>query len=171
MTTNIDYSTLSPSRLEDWAAALGNLLIDASECLRSGEQGCRQSSMSDLTGFIEWNQYQSLDKIAADTIQDLIGASVNDALNAIGERSAALQRLTKDIRAVSSGARKDAASIRMEKVSKVLDASTNAIRSFQELREALKNDANAKDLVKKLEDLVKKTQALRDELEREPGNT
>jgi len=171
MSTEIDYSTLDPSRIEDWAASLGKLLIAAGECLRSGNETCRQTSMSDLRQFIEWNPFQSLDKIAADTVQDLIGASVEVALGSLGERSATLQRLTKDIKAVSAGARKDAASIRMEAVSKVLDASTDTIRALGDLREAVKNDASAKDLIKKLEDLVKKTQALRDELERTPSET
>src|SRR3989344_1733679 len=107
MSTEIDYSTLDPSRIEDWAASLGKLLIAAGECLRSGNETCRQTSMSDLRQFIEWNPFQSLDKIAADTVQDLIGASVEVALGSLGERSATLQRLTKDIKAVSAGARKD----------------------------------------------------------------
>jgi len=166
MTTTIDFSTLDPTKIDDWGTALGTLLTDAAECLRSGKDGCRSECIENLRQFIQLNAFQTLDDLAADTVRDLIGASVDAALTAIGQRTATLQRLTKDIQKVSAGALKDASSIRLEAVTRVLDATTNSIRALNDLRDAVKDDAKAADLVSKLEDFVKKTQELRNELER-----
>lgn len=166
MTTTIDFSALDPLKIEEWAGALGALLTDAAECLRTGADGRRGECMESLRRFIRFNQFQTLDDLAAETVSDLIGASVDTALNAIGQRTAALQRLTKDIQRVSDGAKKDAASIRLDAVTRALDATTASIRALNDLRDAVKDDAAAANLVKKLEDFVKKTQALRNELER-----
>lgn len=166
MTTHIDLSALDPLKIEDWAGALGTLLTDAAECLRTGADECRGECMDNLQRFIRFNQFQTLDDLAAETVSDLIGASVDAALNAIGQRTAALQRLTKDIQRVSDGAKKDAASIRLEAVTRVLDATTASIRALNDLKDAVRDDAAAAELVKKLEDFVKKTQALRNDLER-----
>lgn len=166
MTTNIDFSQLNPAKIEDWGSVLGTLLNDAAECLRSGSDGCRGVCMENLRQFIQLNAFQTLDDLATDTVRDLIGASVDAALSAIGQRTATLQRLTKDIQRVSAGAIKDASSIRLEAVTRVLDATTSSIRALNDLRDAVKGDAAAGDLVKKLEDFVKKTQLLRNELER-----
>lgn len=166
MKTQIDFLALDPLKIEDWAGALGSLLGDAASCLRTGAEGCRGECMQSLREFIRFNQFQTLDNLAADTVSDLIGASVDAALGSIGQRTTTLQRLTKDIQRVSDGAKKDAASIRLEAVTRVLDATTASIRALNELRDAVKDDAAATDLVKKLEDFVKKTQALRNELER-----
>jgi hypothetical protein len=166
MTTSIDFAQLDPSKIDEWAGALGALLTDAAECLRTGTNGCRGKCMESLHRFIRFNQFQTLDDLAAETVSDLIGASVDAALSAIGQRTASLNRLTKDIQRVSEGAKKDAASIRLEALTRVLDATTASIRALNDLRDAVRDDAAAADLVKKLEDLVKKTQTLRNELER-----
>lgn len=166
MTKNIGFSELDPSKIDQWAEALGTLLTDAAECLRTGTDGCRGECMDNLRKFIRFNQFQTLDDLAADTVSDLIGASVDAALNSIGQRTTSLHRLTKDIQRVSDGANKDAASIRLESVTRVLDATTASIRALNELRDAVSDDAAAANLVKKLEELVKKTQTLRNELER-----
>ena len=166
MTTSNDFSELDPSKIDEWAGALGALLTDAAECLRTGTDGCRGGCMESLRRFIRFNQFQTLDDLAAETVSDLIGASVDAALSAIGQRTASLHRLTKDIQRVSEGAKKDATSIRLEALTRVLDATTASIRALNELKDAVRDDAAAADLVKKLEDLVKKTQTLRNELER-----
>lgn len=167
MTTKTDLTRLDPARLDEWAAALGILLANAAECLRSGADGCRATCMEDLGEFIQFNAFQTLDDLAADTVRDLIGASIDAALASIGQRTATLQRLTKDIQKVAAGAKKDAASIRLDAVKRVLDASTDSIRALTELRDAVKADAGAQTLVRKLDDFIKKTQALRNELERD----
>lgn len=166
MTTSIEFSELDPSKIDKWAEVLGALLTDAAECLRTGTDGCRGECMKSLRRFIRFNQFQTLDDLAAETVSDLIGASVDAALNAIGQRTSSLHRLTKDIQRVSEGAKKDAASIRLEALTRVLDATTASIRALNDLRDAVRGDAAAADLVNKLEDLVKKTQTLRNELER-----
>lgn len=166
MTSHIDFLNLDPLKIDDWAAALGTLLGDAATCLRTGSDACRGECMDDLRRFIRFNQFQTLDDLAADTVSDLIGASVDAALASIGQRTASLQRLTKDIQRVSDSAKKDAASIRLEALTRVLDATTASIRALNDLRNTVKEDAAAADLVKKLEDFVKKTQALRNDLER-----
>jgi hypothetical protein len=166
MTTSIDFSELDPSKIDQWAEALGTLLTDAAECLRTGTGGCRAECMENLRKFIQFNPFQTLDDMAAATVSDLIGASVDAALNSIGQRTASLHRLTKDIQRVSDGANKDAASIRLEALTRALDATTASIRALNDLRDAVRNDAAAADLIAKLEDLVEKTQALRNELER-----
>jgi hypothetical protein len=168
MTTNIDFSTLNPSRIEEWMPPLGDLLLEADSCLHDGDRVRRLAVMQALNEFMDFSPFQSLDKIAHDTVQDLMGASLEDALKSIASRTAHLQRLTADIKNVSSEAQKDAASLRLEAVTKVLDATTGTIRALTELRDAVKNDAKAGDLVKKVVDLINKTQTLRNELERTP---
>jgi hypothetical protein len=168
MTTQIDYSSLDPTKIEQWAAPLGALLQDSSTALRDGDTASRTAVVRALNEFMDRNTFQTLDQIASDAVQSILGASIDEALKSIGERSTDLQKLTKDFRKISGEARADAASIRMEAVTRVLDASTNAIRALGELRDAVKDDASARELVKKLEDLVNKTQAVRNELEKSP---
>ncbi len=161
-----NFSEIDPARIEDWAVALGKLLTDASECLRNNDSVLRSECLQNLQAFIRINAFQTLDDVAADTVRDLLGASIDAALASIAQRTTTLQRLTKDIQKISAGARKDASSIRLEAVTRVLDASTESIRALNDLRDTLKGEANATELIGKIEDFVKKTQALRNELER-----
>ena len=165
MITQIEYEDLNPSRIEDWSAPLGTLLNEATKCLQSGEEGCRDRCIDALKKFVEWSPFGSLDNVALDAVHDIVARSVNEALAEIAKRTANLQRLSKDLRLVAEGAQQDASAIRLEAVTKVIEATTKSIEALSNLDKAIKDDAGAAELTKRVRDLVKKIQALRDELE------
>lgn len=165
MNNAIKYEDLNPSRIEDWSVALGTILQEVAECLRSGGNACRSECLTALKEFVEWSPFGSLDKAALDTVNDIVARSVDEALDAIASRTADLQRLDKDLRAVATGAQHNASAIRLEAVTKVIEASTRSIEALNSLEKSIKDDAGAGELAKKLRDLAKKIQALRNELE------
>lgn len=165
MKNPIKYEDLNPSRIEEWSVALGTILQGVIECLRSGEGSCRSEYLSDLKEFVEWSPFGSLDKVALDTVNDVVAKSIDEALDAIAGRTADLQRLDKDLRAVAAGTQQDATAIRLEAVTKVIEASTKSIEALSSLEKSVKDDASAGELAKKVRELIKKIQALRNELE------
>jgi len=161
MSQTVDYSALDPSRIEVWAEALGTLLDSAAVNLNSGGAGIQ----GELKNFITWNPFTSLDKLAIDTARDIASGNISAALSSIADRTAELQRLTKDLRSVAAGAAKSAADIRLEAVTRVIDATTRSVEALRDLEKAIETDLKSDDLLKKLRSLIKATQTLRNEVE------
>ena len=161
MSHPIDYSTLDAGRIEVWAEALGTLLERTAVDLKSGGTGIEE----EFKTFMRWNPFVSLDKLALDTVRDLVSQSVSAALSSIAARTAELQRLTKDLRAVAAGAAKSAAEIRLEAVTRVIDATTRSIEALRDLEKALQSEVHSEELLKKVRSLLKASQALRNEVE------
>lgn len=161
MSHPIDYSTLDAGRIEVWAEALGTLLERTAAELKSGATGIEE----EFKTFIRWNPFASLDKLALDTVRDIVSQSVSTALSSIAGRTAELQRLTKDLRAVAAGAAKSAADIRLEAVTRVIDATTRSVEALRDLEKSLETEVNSEELLKKVRGLLKATQALRNEVE------
>lgn len=161
MSQTVDYSALDPGRIEVWAEVLGALLDSAAVNLNSGGAGIQ----GELKTFITWNPFASLDKLAIDTARDIAAGNISAALSSIAGRTAELQRLTKDLRSVAAGAAKSAADIRLEAVTRVIDATTRSVEALRDLEKAIETDMKSDDLLKKLRSLIKATQTLRNEVE------
>ena len=161
MSLNVDYSALDPLRIESWADVLGRLLESAAANLRSGDAGLQD----EFRTFIRWNPFASLDKLAVDTMQDIVSENISAALLSIAGRTAELQRLTKDLRTVAAGAVKSAADIRLEAVTRVIDATTRSVEALRDLEKSLGTDSSSEELLKKVRSLIRATQLLRNEVE------
>jgi hypothetical protein len=166
MTGKFDFSDLSPTDMPSWAAALGDMLLDARQALRDKDHAAMDIVSDELTEFTRFNAFESLDRIAFETISDLATMGIDDALSSIGARTIRLKALTGDINKVSQDAVKSAASIKMETVTTVLGATEDAIKSLRKFKDAAKSDANLKDVVASLDDFRKKATQLRDELKK-----
>ena len=166
MTANIDYAALGSSDLPAWAAALGELLIDARNALRASNHVAMDQASDALLEFMSRNAFESLDKLAFESIDDLAGKGLEEALSSIGARTVRLRALTGDLGKVSAKASKAAASIRMETVVSVLGAAEETIKSIRALKDTVRDDPNLKDVIPALDDLRTKAGKLREELKR-----
>jgi hypothetical protein len=111
------------------------------------------------------DEIQALDEIAKKAAIGLLEQNIDERLKSIAARDAELAQLAKQFEGAASDAEGAAASIRLERARKALDALTDGIVKMKELRGALKSVAD-KDLVKALEKAMAAAQAARSLIER-----
>ena len=98
----------------------------------------------------------SLDDIAGKAASALLQMNINDRLRDIATCNVALAKATKQFTAAAEKADETARSLRLERVSKELDALNEAVASIQQLRGDFENglDASLLSSLKKAEDAV-----------------
>ncbi|WP_223652717.1 hypothetical protein [Hymenobacter psoromatis] len=152
----IDWNNLI--LLEDWAAALQQILAAAEAAVQS-PTGQRQEIAELLRTFIKKSPIDAgpLDNIATGAIVDLNISIIGDALRAIRARESALKQQITLITGVTTQARNDAKNLRLDKVNQALAEARMALKALQAANHAL--DTPDTKLAKKIDTLVA---ALRD---------
>jgi hypothetical protein len=106
----------------------------------------------------------ALDQIATNTANALLRTTIEERLASIAERQADLIHLTKKMQVSTEAARESAASIRFERITKVVGVLTDAVRELQNLKTVLEDGSDAQ-LVASIERLVTAIQRVRGEVE------
>jgi hypothetical protein len=155
---------------EQWSAKLGELLDAAREAARNPDIETRFTASRRLTGFIEhsWPNDQAigaLDKLAAQTAQNLMLETLDERLREISGRTAEWLLITKQMRDQTESVGQRAAEIRLEKAHRVAQSLTESVHLLQDLRGSLgdmddpefaKNVAKAVDTLQKLRAMIEK---------------
>ena len=148
---------------QQWSAKLGELLDVAKDAARNPDIEARFAISRRLTGFIEysWPNDQAigaLDKLAAQTAQDLMLDTIDARLREISGRTAEWRLISKQIRDQSESAGQRAAEIRLEKAHRVAQSLTESVHLLQGLRGSLGDSddpAFARNVAKAVETLQK----------------
>ena len=168
--------------LAGWRAKLEELLGAAREAAQQDDFDTRLEVADRLTQFIVCNppevpddpetaEYTEMDRLAKEAHDGLLLASIQERVAAIMSRTAEFAALRKQIEAQANANAQAAASIRLEKARKVVDATTNAVAAMMDLKkqvESAAKDGQASDftaLGKQLEKAIESIQALRHEVE------
>lgn len=124
--------------LQDWAAALQQLLAAAESAVQS-PTGQRQQVAELLRTFIKKSPIDAgaLDNIATGAIIDLNISVISDALQAIQAREEALRQQIALLTGVTAQARNDAKSLRLDQVNKVVADAKRALEVLQAANRAL----------------------------------
>jgi hypothetical protein len=153
-----------------WNSKLNDLLHDAMEAAQQEALPPRLAIVNRLTTFMEQSRPNTpdilaLDQIATDTANALLRTTIEERLASIAERQADLIQFTKKLQTSTEAARESAASIRFERITKVVNVLTTAVGELQNLKTVLDDGSNAQ-LVASIERLVTAIQRVRAEVER-----
>ena len=164
--TTIDWSSLQT--FADWAKALDDLLTHASSAVAASDTSQKVEAQKSLKTFIDKSpnpMADRLDAIAKQAINDIFADTLEKSMAAIGSRTAELASLVKTIQAITGEAEQDAASIRLEKAKRVVDATTETVQALLDLRATLKDGATDQALGSDIEKVVAAIQKLRSQVE------
>jgi hypothetical protein len=147
--------------VDAWLPELKQLLAEAGETAKQTDPAPRLKLAQFLTGFIQesWPQTPEMDKLddlARQTVNSLMLTDMDQRLGAIASRTAAYAKLAKDIEAAAERNETAAASIRLQGIRQLIDATTQTIASARALAASLDS---SKPGDKKIATLVEETVA------------
>jgi hypothetical protein len=156
-----------------WKAKLKELLAAAEKASARNEDDERLSVATRLNRFVlesspNTDEILALDELATTAARELSAAVVAGAVDRISGRTAALRSIAKQLEAVSLKAEQAAASIRLEKAHRVIDAFTEAVRAVDDL-DAVLQEGSDEQLRKRLVKLADSIRDLRTELDASIG--
>ena len=159
--------------LAGWQAKLKELLAVAEKASSKNDDAARLAVASRLNQFVlesspNTDEIVALDQLATNAARELSIDVVGGAVDRITARTAQLRAITKQLDAVTAKAEQAAASIRLEKAHRVIDAFTEAVRAVDDLDKVLE-DGEDDDLRKRLTRLTASLVDLRDELDETAG--
>ncbi len=170
--------------LAGWRAKLDELLAAARATAKIEDLDLRLEIADRLTEFIIHNppvlannpstaEYEEMDRVAKEAHDGLLLASIQERVATIMSKTAEMAALRKKIEVQTAADRKAAASIRLEKARRVIDATTEAVAAMNDLKKEIdgtsKSEVQGGDMTalgKKLETLIANFQGLRGEVER-----
>lgn len=156
------------SGYDGWKSKLDQLLAVAKTASESGTPAARRKIADRLTDFAmesspDTAEIVELDTIALDASRTILLNNIAGEVDAIAARTATLVTLAKKLGAVGRAATETAASIRLERAHRVVDAMTELVRSVDELDSVMTDDNEA--LRKKIRALAEAALKLRTEVE------
>ena len=159
--------------LDGWQAKLKELLAVAEKASAKNNDDDRLAVAARLNQFVlesspNTEEIVALDQLATSAARELSLDVVGGAVDRIAARTARLRAITKQLDAVTAKAEEVAASIRLEKAHRVIDAFTEAVRAVDDLDKVLE-DGTDDQLRKRLAKLTSSLIDLRDELDNAAG--
>lgn len=152
-----------------WKAKLKELLGAAEKASTKNDDEQRLAVAARLNRFVlesspNTEEILAFDELASAAARALSVEVVEGAVDRIAGRTAALRSIAKQLDAVTTRAEQAAASIRLEKAHRVIDAFTETVRAVDELNTVLE-DGSDDDLRKRLTKLATAIRDLRGELD------
>ena len=146
-----------------WTAKLNELLTAAEKASSRNDDDARIAVAKRLNQFVlesspNTDDILALDELATNAARELSTSVAADAVDRIVARTAALRAITKQLDAVATKADEAAASIRLTRAHRVVDAFTEAVRAIDSLDGVL--DSGSDDQLRKR--LTRLAGALRD---------
>ena len=169
--------------LAGWRAKLDELLAAARDAAKIDDLDQRLEVADRLTAFIINNppvlssdpstlEYDDMDRVAKEAHDGLLLATIQERVAVIMSKTAELAALRKKIEGRSAANRKAAESIQLEKVRRVVDATTEAVSAMTDLKKqidsAQENGLQNEEMLalgQKLETLIASIQTVRSEVE------
>ncbi len=125
----------------DWAGKLAALLAEAHDAIAAGDVNKKLEAQRALNEFIDNCaapvKGAQLDDIASRAIGNIFEATLDQAMQELGNRTAELTSLTKEVGAISDHATATASAMRLEKVRAVVDATAQAVDTVNSLKQQL----------------------------------
>jgi hypothetical protein len=159
--------------LAGWRAKLKELLAAAEKASGKNDDDARLSVASRLNQFVlesspNTDEIVALDQLATAAARELSLDVVGGAVERIAARTARLRAIAKQLDALTAKVEQAAASIRLEKAHRAIDAFTEAVRAVDDLDKVLE-DGSDDDLRKRLAKLAASLVDLRDQLDETAG--
>ena len=153
-----------------WSDALMKLLEEAEEV---GEGASVQDLLKISKRFRDFmrashpnsEEIRALDAIAGRAATDVLDAGIAERIQSIAGRTTELLQLSKGVEARGQELNQAAASIRLEKATKVVNSLTKSVQALKELRPALENAGEFGEVASAVKDAVERIEKLRNELE------
>jgi hypothetical protein len=135
----MDWTTLKT--YADWAGKLASLFADAHDAIAAGDVNQKLAAQRALNEFIDNCaapvKSAELDDIASRAIGNIFEATLEQAMQEMGNRVAELTALTKEVNAITDQANATASALRLEKVRAVVDATAQAMDTVKTLKTQL----------------------------------
>jgi hypothetical protein len=159
--------------LDGWQAKLKELLAAAEKASAKDDDDARLAVAARLNQFVlesspNTDDIVALDQLATNAARELSIDVVGGAVDRIAARTARVRAITKQLDAVTARAVEAAATIRLEKAHRVIDAFTEAVRAVDDFDKVLE-DGTDDQLRKRLEKITGSLVDLRDELDDTAG--
>ncbi|MGQ9685210.1 MAG: hypothetical protein ACUVT2_02725 [Thiobacillaceae bacterium] len=156
--------------LQQWGDKLGELLEAARQAALDPDTDKRFAVRRQLTDFIQHSHpndaaIKTLDRIAGQTAQDLMLATIDERLREISGRTAEWLQIAKQFRDQAAEAARRAAKMHLDKVHRVAVSLTESVYMLQDLR-ASQSDADDPEFAKNVAKAVETLQKLRQQIER-----
>jgi hypothetical protein len=163
-----EFSRLTTSA--QWSAKLKELLQAADDATRKDDDDARISVAGRLNRFVlesapNTPEIIALDDLALDAARALSTEMVGGAVDRIAARTAMLRSIAKHLDVVTGEAEQAAASIRLDKVHRVVDALTGALRAVDDLDPVLRAGTD-QELRVRLTSLADAMRSIRDSIDR-----
>src|SRR5262245_46963116 len=130
-----------------WQAKLKELLAAAEKTSARNNDDDRLAVAARLNRFVlesapNTDEILALDELATAAARERSVEVAGGAIDRISRRTAALRSIAKQLDAVTAKAQQAAASIRLEKAHRVIDAFTEAVRAVDDLNTVLEEDSD-----------------------------
>jgi len=158
---------MSPAPEMKWADELQSLLEEGATALRSGKAKSVAAAQTKLRKFTERTpaSVDTLDRQARLAIMQLDVSNTKRSLEKLEQRSEEVRRISKLIGAVTSQAKKDASTLRLEKAKALIDQATSTIQTLRDFKDTLKNKPGDKQLAEDVKKVIGEFQKLRNKIE------
>lgn len=161
--------------LDGWKAKLKELLAAAEKASARNDDDERLAVAGRLNRFVlesspNTDEILALDELATTAARELSVDVVAGAVDRIAGRTAALRSITKQLDAIAARAEQAAASLRLEKAHRVIDAFTEAVRAVDGLNTVLEEGSD-EQLRKRLTKLAASILNAKSELDESFGRT
>lgn len=159
--------------LADWTSELEALLKEARAVAETGDDAARRATAGKLTDFVvrthrgqpsERATFKELDRIATEAGLGLLVEAVQDRVSRLVVRTAEFVTLRKELEGQADVNEAVASALRLQRIKRVVESSTDFIAHLLELKGAFKEVGND-ELTKKIESLVTGIQNFRNEIE------
>jgi hypothetical protein len=156
-----------------WKTKLNELLTAAEKASSRNDDEERIAVAKRLNQFVlesspNTDDILTLDELATNAARELSTSVASGAVDRIVARTAALHSIAKQLEAVSTKAEQDAASIRLTRAHRVVDAFTEAVRAIENLDGVLESGSD-EQLRKRLTKLAETLRDLRTEVDESLG--
>lgn len=145
--------------LEEWKAEFDTLLTEATIAANAEDTASRLKIASFLVGFIQESAPQSdemdqIDDLARRLATDILQTEIDQRIASIASRTAEYTALTKTLDTAASKAEAAAGSIRLERVTGLIQSATETVNSAKALADTLDN---GKASERKIAELIEET--------------
>lgn len=153
-----------------WANALDECISALLNAFQAKDTSLKEAAIANLRDYIKHSPNDiagPLDDLALATVLSAVAKDWGEGIVDLQSRSAELSKLTKQLNSIVAANHLSAESIRLTRIRSVIDHSTEAIRSFSDLKDDLASKGEGVDsLASKVDAAIKAVQTLRNEVEK-----
>jgi hypothetical protein len=154
-------------KLTDWADKLDKLVLDGAKAVQADDLDAMVAVQNALLKFIDESPGYAavLDQQAQLAILDIDLGNTQNAATGLRARRLEISRIITSLEGMAAELTKDAASLRLERITTAVESAAKVIVALKDARDALKSTGDDKVLREAIEKVITSIQDVRSKLE------